>query len=80
MQTTKLHEVDREILKTSVRQVIELNGCGKKSRKKFKKAVAISIAKSNTLPIHQHMTRETECMNLIEELWKEVVTEYKESK
>ena len=70
-----MHEEDREVLKQSVRNVITTEGRGKTSRKKFKRLVTRSMARTSTLrPIKLTMAIE-DSMELIEELWKEVSKE-----
>ena len=70
-----LYTDDRQNLKDSVARVIADGGQGKQCRKRFKKAVAKSIAKHSTAPLIKMQDQIAESSMMIEELWKEVVSE-----
>ena len=70
---------ERQNFKDSVFRAITEEGQGKKARKRFKKAVARSMAKISTLPVHKRMVLEATAMELIDELWKEVVHEQRKA-
>lgn len=71
----ELDEESRQSLKLSVARAMRSGGQGKKSRKAFKKAVAKSINKQSTATLIKRNMQIDTALELIEELWKEVVNE-----